>query len=723
MSQDLCRTNLQGKSFKGQDLSGTDFSYANIRGTDFSNAKLVGANFSNVQAGSQPQWTFILIAISLILAFVAGIDSGYGGASVGVFLVYQDSNGLNFLFNIIALLVLVFFGFIISKRGWGVEAGGLAVVLSATITFVAAVGTSNAIGSAVTQAMTTAGVVSGVLTGAVTTTATRMFEDKKISVVAIILTLLGATAGAGLSIPLDNPSALIPGVLGAVIVTIALIWLSFNATNRALVGDSRYSLIRLLATALCASKGTNFQGANLTASNFSQANLKFTDFRNANLTNINWEQTKFLEYARTSRTYLADTRIRELLVTKNGRTKKFDRYDLRGLNLQGGNLVDTSLIGSDLSGANLKGADLSRAKLVETRLYHTNLAGACLTGAYIQDWAISTDTVLDDIECDYVYMKLPTPDDPDPWRKPDNRQENFKPGDFTDFIAPIIKTLDLYKRQSVDMREFAGQFKTLDLFHYGGLDPSAAAIAIRQLAENHPEADLELMALEGRGNEKIRLQAKVAGNANQSALYQEYFQTYSRVKALNFTDLQQILMGMEEKDNRIRSLERLLENALAQPRFYVETYTQGDYVMSQSKGNVNISGVQGNVSGVAASGENQTMTGVALGAISGTVTNTINQLPTSSDPDNPGIKELLSQLQMAIEAESELPDADKVEALEQVKTLAEAGQKPEDNVLQKAAKTSMKILKGTVASLPDATKLVEACTKLLPAIATLLALV
>jgi hypothetical protein len=145
--------------------------------------------------------------------------------------------------------------------------------------------------------------------------------------------------------------------------------------------------------------------------------------------------------------------------------------------------------------------------------------------------------------------------------------------------------------------------------------------------------------------------------------------------------------------------------------------------MSQSKGNVNISGVQGSVSGIAAAGENQTLTGVAIGAISGSVTSTINQLPTSPDPDNPGIKELLAQLQAAIEAESELPDEDKAEALEQVKTLAEAGQKPEDNALQKAAKTSMKILKGTVASLPDAAQLAEACAKLLPAIATLLAFI
>lgn len=159
------------------------------------------------------------------------------------------------------------------------------------------------------------------------------------------------------------------------------------------------------------------------------------------------------------------------------------------------------------------------------------------------------------------------------------------------------------------------------------------------------------------------------------------------------------------------------------PLTVIENQFTGEVIMTQSKGNVNISGVQGDVSGVAAAGGNQTMTGVAIGAISGSVTNTINQLPTSSNPDIPGIKELLAQLQAAIEAESELPDEDKAEALEQVKTLAEAGQRPEDNVLQKAAKTSMKILKGTVASLSDAAKLAESCAKLLPTIATLLGLV
>jgi hypothetical protein len=105
---------------------------------------------------------------------------------------------------------------------------------------------------------------------------------------------------------------------------------------------------------------------------------------------------------------------------------------------------------------------------------------------------------------------------------------------------------------------------------------------------------------------------------------------------------------------------------------------------------------------------------VNLRDISGTVTNTIQQLP--DDGDRPTIKDLLTQLQGAIETETTLDNEDKAEALEQVKVLAEAGQNPQDGALQKAAKTAAKILKGTVAALSPTTALVEAVTKLLPLI-------
>ena len=164
------------------------------------------------------------------------------------------------------------------------------------------------------------------------------------------------------------------------------------------------------------------------------------------------------------------------------------------------------------------------------------------------------------------------------------------------------------------------------------------------------------------------------------------------------------------------------EPAISSPKLYVENYYNFGETMTENKGNVNISGVQGNVSGIAAAGENQTMTGVALGEISGVVTNSIGQLQSTNTPEATQLATLLEQLQSAIKNESHLAPEDKAEAMEQVKTLAEAGQKPEDNALQKAAKTALKILRGTIASLPDAAKLAESCAKLLPAIATLLSL-
>ncbi len=59
-----------------------------------------------------------------------------------------------------------------------------------------------------------------------------------------------------------------------------------------------------------------------------------------------------------------------------------------------------------------------------------------------------------------------------------------------------------------------------------------------------------------------------------------------------------------------------------------------------------------------------------------------------------------------------------MEALEQLKTLAEAGKNPQDEGSKKIAKTAMKILRGTAAILPTGAALVTICEKLLPAIAS-----
>jgi DNA-binding phage protein len=108
--------------------------------------------------------------------------------------------------------------------------------------------------------------------------------------------------------------------------------------------------------------------------------------------------------------------------------------------------------------------------------------------------------------------------------------------------------------------------------------------------------------------------------------------------------------------------------------------------------------------------------------LSNMVTNTIDQLQQTDRPQAAEPAALLTQLQRAIEQDPTLSESDKIEAIEQVGTLDQAGQNPEDGRLKKLANTALKVIKGTVAALPATATLVEAVNQLLPTIARLLGL-
>ena len=102
----------------------------------------------------------------------------------------------------------------------------------------------------------------------------------------------------------------------------------------------------------------------------------------------------------------------------------------------------------------------------------------------------------------------------------------------------------------------------------------------------------------------------------------------------------------------------------------------------------------------------------SLGDISGTVANTINQLPNfENEPDKKQLKELLDQLQTAVK-ETELDEEEKAESLEQVKVIAESLQNSQDGVVKKTAKRAMKFLRGTAAALPPGAAMVTICNQL-----------
>jgi hypothetical protein len=211
--------------------------------------------------------------------------------------------------------------------------------------------------------------------------------------------------------------------------------------------------------------------------------------------------------------------------------------------------------------------------------------------------------------------------------------------------------------------------------------------------------------MEKRGRSSLNLKVQTALIADKSELSSEYFANYNQLKALS----EARLLLLVEKDNRIHSLEQMIQTALYQPTFNVETI-QGDFMPENREININASD-NANISGVS-SGNGI----INLGTISGYVTNAINQLPDSSETEQASLKVLLTQLQKAIETDTDLSDPDKSDLLEQVQSLAEAKQTEEPTKREGIVRKAMKMFNATLKSLPDTTKIVEACTKLLPLI-------
>jgi uncharacterized protein YjbI with pentapeptide repeats len=644
MSKDFHRQNLRGLSFKRQDLRGADFSYADIRGSDFTQAILVGANFSHTKAGLKVGWFLALRVVLLFIATLAGFISAYAGAFVGGAVVLD-------LF-VASFTLILFLGFVSITILKGISTAlwlfAVTVVTSITI-FLALPGTDDSRASAVLLAIVITVNISGVLVGAIAVAVSRILCKTWMLVILGFATLAAAVLGtlAGSEEIIGIPAKFVKVLAIAIPVTGALVSLSLYIGWRAIAGDKKYALVRRIAIVLCTYGGTSFRRADLTDADFSYATLKNTDFREANLTRTCWFQAQYVEQSRAKGTYLEHSQVRQLAVTKNGQEQNFAHLDLRGLNLQGANLVKVSLIGAKLSEATLYKADLSEAKLAQCQLYGADLMGANLTGAIIENWGISTDTKLEQVRCDYIYMRLPTPSDLDPWRKPDNRKENFKEGDFADFIAPIIKTLTLYKLQNVDTRAI----KFLDLYHYDGIDPSAAAIALKQLAEHlaeeYPEADLEVVALEGRGDEKVRLQAKVTGFDDLSALSAEYSARYQELKSLPYKDLQSLLIAMVEKDKQIRSLQMMVMTAIKSDKYYIQrsiNINSGIYAENYQN--------QGDTMSDKSQNSNYDLRNAKMGAFAGTggqASGTFNDYSSSQNLSQAAaeIQQLLRQLEAA----------------------------------------------------------------------------
>ncbi|MEH1945974.1 MAG: pentapeptide repeat-containing protein [Nostoc sp.] len=449
-----------------------------------------------------------------------------------------------------------------------------------------------------------------------------------------------------------------------------------------------------------ATGGTSFYGANLINADFTGAILQNTDFRKANLTLTRFYEAKKLDFARVDDTILANRAVLNLLVTCNGRGKSYAGANLKGANLKDADLNKANLKGADIIAATFEGACLEWANLTITQAIYTNFTSAHMTGACIEAWNIESTTKLDNVDCRFIYLlENPKPGTDDLERRPSSGE--FQPGEFTKLFEEVLNTVDLIFRNGIDWKAFVTAFKKVQV--------------------KNGETELAIQSIENKGDGVVVVKVGVPDGADKEKIHSDFTQNYQL--ALQAVE-EKYKAQLQAKDNEIviyrqqsgemAEIVKLLANKPinVQVDNKVENKNMTNSNDASRKIEIGSVGRDFNASGQA----------LNLGDISGTVTNTINQLPASPEPEKPGIKELLTQLQAAIEADTNLPQEDKAEALEQVKALAEAGKNPQEGAMQKAAKTAIKILKGTISSLPSATKLVEQCSNLLPLISNFLGL-
>ena len=664
----------------------------NVRGFCWNQADLREADFVKIQAGVPITWVIFQTVGLTGLAGVTGILSAFA-AIWGTGLVGSKAASLPTTFLGFGIMILAVVGLLMTaKRGFTEFLGFSLITLFVSSILFVFFKTSLVIDAFVYISFTATSELLALWLGGITFASSRAISRTVLTIVSS-----SALTGMGISLSLiGQMSADIKPNLVDVAIATAILLTGAIIGGKAFEPSSRFPGISRLAINFTAIAGTSFQRANLTEADFSQANLKHTDFRNANLMRTCWHDAQGLEFACLGNTYLANPKIRQLVVTLNGRSQNFDGLNLEGVNLQGANLQDASFSGTNLNSANLRNADLSRAILKQAQLDGTDMTGATLTGACIEDWGITGSTKLEGVHCDYVFMRLETKDNPNRLRKPDNWRETFAEGEFADFIKPYVDTLDLYHSQDID--------------------PRAISIALKNLSTNHPEQKLRFVAIERRGNNGLNLRFTTAPGADKSELSHQYFRDYARIKKELPLAVQ---LRLAERDAEIRTLkgtiEQFIETGTHQSKIQAETIqiVQGELIVTQNKG-INIhsgGGSIGDISGLVG-GDGV----VNLGTISGNVTNTLNQLTDSSETDEPNIKELLTQLQQAIENDSDLSDPDKADLLEQVQALAEAKQTEEPAKKEGLTRKARKMFEATLSSLPQTASIVEACSKLLPMI-------
>ena len=713
MGRDFSGQNLRGRNFRGQDLRGASFVNADIRGANFTDAELQGADFTGAIAGLQKRWAIgqAILGFGLLLSlnFITVLLS-----ALLIRFLFQETTIriISVVPGIIVILFVLGVLFVLAKKGFTIQsfsintiafiitiAGAVILTLLITSLFSGVLGTVSVIAALTSVFPTVVRILAAILAAGVVA-----------SLVSVIVAVVAAVSVAGAVTPVVTSvvSGASAGIVVAAISGVSLVSLGAGITAIAIApavlslglyaawcvnkDDEKFAVVRTLGLTFGSLGGTSFKGADLTDANFAQAKLKSANFANSrkrttNLTRTNWNNTKKLDKAQPGNSIFSNFKVLQLLTTGQGNNQDFSQFNLRGANLNFAQLNGANLKNADLTEASLCQADLQHANLTEVQAVGTDFTQAYLTGACLEAWNIDRVT-LSGIDCAFYFLRE-TPDPKgDRDRRPHDPDRLYEPGDAEKLLTEARDIVEVLLKHCTNAKDLAQ--------------------SLQRLTESYPEATLQ--KIEHKDNADFLVTLTVPPETDKAQVETTLHKAYDEIRALRgeVKDLQ-ALRAADLKD-----VVTALADRQSPPVNINQNINQntGDHTMT-TQDTQNITATSGSFVNTGNDFSNSGT--INLGAISGTVTNAIGQLPTP-ETHEPDLKTALTDLQTAIESSS-LSDDDKAEALEQVKTIADAGKTPKDNALHKTIKTAMKLLKGTIADLPATEDLVKVLVKIVPIVA------
>jgi uncharacterized protein YjbI with pentapeptide repeats len=571
------RKNYQGRSFKNQDLTNQDFSYADIRGADFTGANLTGAKFNYALAGLTKSQIIIISIVTTILFITAGIAAFVAVQTPFKFIFPKSSEPDYFNVAILIFIGFVDIGLLIITIRQGIAETikylfYLVSLLILTIPIIASLGISEkklnnifrffGISEAPNWIFWLSGELKIFRGSNIIESVNYWFNDNgdvnpivgiiitlMVSIVAIfvlIFTLSLAVAFAEIIAEKWLVNRAVLGILvilarGFIVSTssrpqmliitctafcFTLILIAQHLAKKILSEDENNLFILRLAIGIGTIGGTCFKSANLTDADFSHAILKSTNFRFANATRTFWRQSKYLKFARVENTILVDIKVRELLITGDGKYKEYIGASLRGANLISADLSNANLKLADLGEATLQAACLNNANLREALAIGTNFTTAQMSGTCLEGWNIDHTTILDNVESKYIYLlEEAKPETDDKERRPSSGY--FQAGDFTKLFKEVLDTVDLIFRNGVEFKAFMSSFKKVKVENGG--------------------VQIEIKSMENKGDGVVVVKIDVPPETNKEKIHREFMQFYDEnVKVLD-KKYHQKLAGIEKK--------------------------------------------------------------------------------------------------------------------------------------------------------------------------------